>query len=490
MKAAVLEHYGSPGVFKIKEVSDPELKPGQILVRNRASSVNPIDILVRQGKMKLITGLSDDHLIGSDFSGTVIESKSSLFKVNDEVFGVLNALRGGAYAELLVADEENAALKPSNMSFTEAASLPLVSLTALQGMVDDGKLEKGHKVLILGCTGGVGTAAIQIAKSFETNVTGTCSGKHVDFARLLGCDRVFDYEKEQIPETEKFDLIFDASGNYSFDKFEQNLSDLAIFVSTRGGINDVTGLTRAAIDLVLKKQMKIVLEKPNTADLDKIRELAESGQLKPCISRVFSIENLSEAHSYLENESFTGKVVIEIGLIKTPHVHGTIGKKELEWNYSSGLLIAGTVAAMRSMAAPVVARNIVLNTPDSRFNFRLRRLLSKPGTRLLLNTLAISEMLGDKMPFAGKRTHPLSLTVRALSGAVTAATHAKRARKNTSLAAITGGTAAILASYSLFYLRTRLPGKKVIPGIALGITEDIIMLYLGYLLSKKSPDPK
>lgn len=136
-----------------------------------------------------MTGFTGGQVIGSDFSGTVIASKSSRFRKGEEVFGVLNAMKGGAYSELLVANEENAAIKPSNISFAEAASLAMVSLTAWQGMVYDGNLKQGNKVLILGCTGGVGSAAVQIAKSFGAQVTGTCSEKHMDYAKMLGCDR-------------------------------------------------------------------------------------------------------------------------------------------------------------------------------------------------------------------------------------------------------------------------------------------------------------
>jgi len=312
MKAAVLEHYGAPGEFAIKELPTPDIKQGQILIRNRASSVNPVDALVRQGKTRLITGLAGEHLIGSDFSGIVIATRSSRFNLGDAVFGLNNAIRGGSYAEIIVADEDNACPKPINLSFTEAAALPLVSLTAWQGMVTQGNLKQNDRVLILGCTGGVGTMAVQIAKSFHAVITGTCSQGHVDFARAIGVHQTIVYNKQQIPKDQQFDLIFDASGNYTISDMKDHLTDKAMFVSTRGGTNNLKGVIEAVIDIALQKRMKIVMEKPNPHDLNEIRKLAEAGKLRPYITRTFPLEQVSDAHRMMENGGFTGKIVIDV----------------------------------------------------------------------------------------------------------------------------------------------------------------------------------
>ncbi|MCK7555467.1 NADP-dependent oxidoreductase [Chitinophaga sedimenti] len=211
MKAAVLAHYGAPENFEVKEVQVPEIQEGQILVHNYASSVNPVDTMVRRGTLKLVSGLFGEHIIGSDFAGVVNASKSSRFKPGDEVFGFKNAVAGHAYAEYVVVDENNAALKPNNINFTEAASMPLVALTAWQGLTREGKLQAGQRVLINGCTGGVGCMAVQLAKHMGAIVTGTCSTHHKLLAGELGCDEVIDYEKEQLPEDGRFDVIFDTA---------------------------------------------------------------------------------------------------------------------------------------------------------------------------------------------------------------------------------------------------------------------------------------
>ncbi len=312
MKAAVIEEYGSADRFVIKDVEQPGLEDGQILVSNRASSVNPVDTLVRQGKTKLITGLFGEHIIGSDFSGVVVETKSKKFKVGDEVFGFKNALKGHAYAQLVAVDEDNAALKPEGLSFTEAAALPLAASTAWQGMTDDGKLQPNSNVLINGCTGGVGTAAVQIAKHYGCTVTGVCSTANVEFAKTLGCDKVIDYKTEKVPENEQFDLYFDATGNYTISDVKNNIAPDGMFVSTRGGMQDVKSTLQGAADLLLQSKMKIVHVKPQTADLQKLQLLVDQGKLKPYIAATFGLEDLQQAHEMQEKGGFTGKIAIAI----------------------------------------------------------------------------------------------------------------------------------------------------------------------------------
>ena len=312
MQAAIIEHYGSPEEFKIKDLPTPEIEDGEILIRNRASSVNPIDTIVRKGTVKLISGIIGDQLLGSDFSGTVLATKSKRFKVGDEVFGLNSALKGGSYAEEIVADAESAALKPAKLSFTEAATLPLVGLTAWQGMVDDGKLKSGDRVLITGCTGGVGYVAVQIAKALGAHVTGTCSAKHVEFARSLGTDEVIAYDKEEIPKSQKFDLIFDASGHYTISDMKENLTDDAMFVTTKAGADSLKGAFEAATDMIFQKRMKIVKMDIDEDDLEKLAELVNKGELKPHVAKTFPLAQIAAAHRMLEDESFLGKIAIEI----------------------------------------------------------------------------------------------------------------------------------------------------------------------------------
>jgi len=312
MKAAIIEHYGSPDQFKIKDLPTPEIDKGEILIRNRASSVNPIDTIVRKGTVKLVSGLIGDQLLGSDFSGTVLATKSKRFKVGDEVFGLNSAIKGGSYAEEIVADAEHAALKPASLSFTEAASLPLVGLTAWQGMVDDGKLRSGDRILITGCTGGVGFVAVQIAKALGAHVTGTCSAKHLEFAKSLGTDEVIAYDQAEIPKNQKFDLIFDASGHYTISDMKENLTDEAMFVTTKAGADSLKGAFEAATDMIFQKRMKIVRMDMDDDDLEKLADLVNEGKLKPHIAKTFPLAQIAAAHRMLEDESFLGKIAIEI----------------------------------------------------------------------------------------------------------------------------------------------------------------------------------
>jgi len=167
-------------------------------------------------------------------------------------------------------------------------------------------------VLILGCTGGVGTMAVQIAKSFHALITGTCSQNHVDFARALGVHQTIVYNKQEIPKGQQFDLVFDASGNYTISDIKDHLTETAMFVSTRGGTNNLKGVVEAIIDMALQKRMKIVMEKPSPHDLNEIRRLAEAGKIKPYITRTFPLEQVSDAHRMMENGGFTGKIVIDV----------------------------------------------------------------------------------------------------------------------------------------------------------------------------------
>lgn len=312
MKAAVLKKYGSVEQFIIKQMPVPELKDGQILVRNYASSVNPVDTIVRKGKMKILSGVTGDKIIGSDFSGVVMASRSSNFKIGDEVFGFMNSLTGSAYAEIVLVDEQNAVHKPANLSFTEAAVLPLVALTAWKGLVTEGKIQKGDRVLILGCTGGVGSAAVQIARTFGAVISGTCSGKNVAFANEIGCEVVYDYQTEIIPETAIFDLVFDATGMYHMKEYQKHLTAEAMFISTKGGARDFINGVEAAFEIAFKKKMKVIVVKPNVKDLLIIKSMIENGQLKSIIAKTFPIELIGEAHQMMENGGFTGKIAIEI----------------------------------------------------------------------------------------------------------------------------------------------------------------------------------
>jgi len=167
-------------------------------------------------------------------------------------------------------------------------------------------------VLVLGCTGGVGTAAVQVATSFAARVSGTCSQEHTGFAKELGCSQVWAYENEEVPENEKFDLIFDASGKFTISDYKENLAENGLFVSTRGGADSFSGAVEAIKDFALRSQMKLVMVLPNAEDLERIKIMVEEGHMKPIVAETFGLDELIKAHQKLEEGGFVGKIVVEI----------------------------------------------------------------------------------------------------------------------------------------------------------------------------------
>lgn len=312
MKAAVLERFGKDSAFTIRDLPRPSIRTGQILVRNYASSVNPVDTIMRRGKMALASIGLNNQVIGSDFCGIVLASKSRRFKEGDAVFGLIPAIQGGAYAEEIVVNEQWAAGKPANLTDIEAGVIPLVGLTAYQGLTDVGQLQTGEQVLITGCTGGVGTAAVRIAGSRQAHITGLCSGEHKEFALANGCNAVLDYQTEKLPLNSRFDLIFDAAGKYTLSELELHLREHAYFVTTRGDTGSFKGAVKTATDIVFEKRMKFVMVKSNAADLEELRSLAERNILKLPVAETFSLEDLDAAHQKMEEGGFIGKIAVRI----------------------------------------------------------------------------------------------------------------------------------------------------------------------------------
>ncbi|MEH6304625.1 NAD(P)-dependent alcohol dehydrogenase [Olivibacter sp. CPCC 100613] len=312
MKAAVLEKKGVSPRFKIKELPQPKVKNGQVLVRNYASSINPVDVMVRNGKALLSSAGFSNQVIGSDFCGIVLKSKSRLFKEGDEVFGMISALKGGCYAEELAVDAHQLALKPINLNYLEAGVIPLVGLTAYQGLFKIGRLQESENILITGCTGGVGSVAVQLARTLNCHISGLCSEKHRAYANKIGCDVVIDYQRQHIPSGAKFDLIFDAAGMYTYSDLKQHLNEQGLFVTTRGETNNMKGFVKTAVDVVFEPNMKFVFVKPSGDDLSALKELVESGDLRLHIAGVFTLNELTEAQSMMKKGGFVGKIGVDI----------------------------------------------------------------------------------------------------------------------------------------------------------------------------------
>lgn len=312
MKAAIIEKAGAAAKFRIKELPRPLLKQGQILIQNFASSVNPVDLIMRQSKSWLTNVGLSNQVIGNDFCGQVMASKSKIFKEGDEVFGMCPIIKGGAYAEELVVHDSHAALKPNFLSFAEVGVIPLVGLTAYQALYKIGKLQHGENVLITGCTGGVGSAAVQLAKRMDCHISGLCSEEHRGAAHALGCDVVIDYRQQQIPSGARFDLIFDAAGKYTYSDLRHHITEQGLFITTRGETYHIKGMIRTTVDLVLEPQMKFVFVKPDGRDLVALKAIIERDELKLPVAKTFDLTQLTAAHNMMQHGGFVGKIGVKI----------------------------------------------------------------------------------------------------------------------------------------------------------------------------------
>src|ERR1700726_143261 len=324
MKAIVHCEYGSPDVLKLEDVEKPVAADNQVLVRVRAASVNPLDPTIRgPWLVRPILGLRKpkDTRLGVDYAGTIeaVGKNVTNFKPGDEVFGG----RDGALAEYVCVLADRAVVpKPANMTFEQAASVPVAAITALQGLRDKGKIQSGQKVLINGASGGVGTFAVQIAKSFGADVTGVCSTRNVDLVRSIGADHVIDYTKEDFTKTDqRYDLIFDLVGNHSFSERRRilNKNGICVMAGIGGaGWHDGMGM-RLAGELNAYVRSRFVSEKFvayiaqfNKKDMTILGDLMQSGKVKPVIDRTYKLSETAHALRYLEQGHARGKVVVTV----------------------------------------------------------------------------------------------------------------------------------------------------------------------------------
>jgi len=320
MKAIVYTKYGSPDVLQFKEVEKPAPTDGQILVKIYAASANPLDWhLMRASPFlaRLAGGLRKpkDPRLGADFAGRVeaVGANVAQFQPGDEVFGAST----GAFAEYICVAESEVALKPANLSFEQAAAVPVAATTALQGLRDTGQIHTGQRVLVNGASGGVGTFAVQIARAFGTEVTGVCSTRNLDMVRSIGADHAIDYMKEDFTRTgQHYDLIYDAVGNSSVSAYRRALNPGGTCV-----VAGFTSLPRLFEHMLLgplrskigdKKVGLMGTAQIKQKDLVSLRELLEAGKVTPVIDRRYSLREVPEAIRYLEAKHARGKVVITV----------------------------------------------------------------------------------------------------------------------------------------------------------------------------------
>jgi NADPH:quinone reductase-like Zn-dependent oxidoreductase len=321
MKAMTYTGHGSPDILEMKELDRPVMKDNELLVKVHAASLNALDSHLMRGFIlsRLLDKLGKPKIKipGVDMAGTVeaIGNGITKFKPGDEVFGSAR----GAFAEYVCATEDRLVLKPSTLSFESCAAVSVAALTALQGLRDRGKIKAGQKVLINGAGGGVGTFAVQIAKSFDTEVTAVCSTKNQEMARSIGADHVIDYSKENFTKNGKqYDLIFCANGYHSVFSYKRALSP--------NGISIMAGASKSAIpkallqmllitpfiELAGKKRMYTFMAKINQNDLSVVSQLMESGKVKPVIDKVYTLAEVPEAVRHMEKWHSKGKIIIKV----------------------------------------------------------------------------------------------------------------------------------------------------------------------------------
>ena len=324
MKAIVHCEYGSPDVLELKDVETPVPNDNQLLVRVRAVAVNPLDLTIT-GPLALrpISGLRKpkETRVGVDYSGTVeaVGKNVTNFKPGDEVFGG----KTGSFAEhICVLADRAVVAKPSNVTFEQAAAVPVAAITALQGLRDKGHIQPGQKVLVNGASGGVGTFAVQIAKSFGAEVTGVCSTRNVDLVRSIGADHVIDYTKEDFTNgTEHYDLIFDLVCNHSFAERRRVLTPQGICVMAGIGgagwhdgiLGKIVGeLYAIARSRFIGQKFVAYIASFNQKDMMTLAELLQSGKIKPVIDRTYKLSEVSKALWYLQEGHARGKVVLSV----------------------------------------------------------------------------------------------------------------------------------------------------------------------------------
>jgi NADPH:quinone reductase-like Zn-dependent oxidoreductase len=317
MKAIVRPQYGPPDVLQFTEVAEPAPADNEVLIKLYAASVNPLDLFQMRGAplLRSIPGLRTPkhRVLGVDIAGRVeaVGSNVTQFKPGDEVFGVCR----GAFAEYVCTTEDKLVLKPANISFEDAAAVPVAALTALQGLRDKGRIQPGQKVLIDGASGGVGTFAVQIAKSFGAEVTTVCSTGKVDTARRIGADHVIDYTREDFTRSgQRYDLILGANVHHSIFDYMRALNQAGIYVIVGGGLARIfqAMLLGPLLSRIGSKKTCFFIAKINQKDLVFLKDLLEAGKVVPVIDRRYPLSDAAEALRYLEERHAQGKVVITV----------------------------------------------------------------------------------------------------------------------------------------------------------------------------------
>ena len=320
MKAIVYHRYGSPDVLELQDIDKPVVEDDEVLVRVRASSVNSWDWDLVRGTFQGRLGLGGFRgprikILGTDIAGRVeaVGRNVAGLRPGDEVFGDISGCGWGGFAEYVCVAESALALKSPRVTFEEAAATPQAAVLALQGLRDKGQIEPGHEVLINGAGGGVGTFAVQIAKSFEAEVTGVDSTSKLDMLRSLGADHVIDYTREDFTRNGKrYDLILDVVASRSVFAYKRALNPKGKLVIVGGSAGSIlqTALLGSLISMTGSRKLRILAHRPNKNDLTYMNELIETGKMVPVIDRCYPLSDVAEALGYFGEAHAKGKVVI------------------------------------------------------------------------------------------------------------------------------------------------------------------------------------
>lgn len=323
MKAMVYTEFGTPDVLQLREVEKPAPKETEALVQVHAASINFGDASFLSGKPFLVrlmgAGLlkPQNPILGSDIAGRVeaVGASVTQFQPGDEVYADVSESGWGGYAEYVAVPENVLALKPTNMTFEEAAAMPQAAVVALQGLRDKGQIQSAQKVLINGASGGIGTFAVQIAKSFGAEVTGVCSTRNVDLVRSLGADHVIDYTQEDFAQNgQLYDLILATAGYRSIFDYRRALNPKGTYVMIGGTMTQVfqAMLLGPWLSMRADKKMTNLAAKPNAKDLAFVKALVEVGKMKPIIDRCYPLDELAAAVRHYQTRHAQGKIVIVV----------------------------------------------------------------------------------------------------------------------------------------------------------------------------------
>jgi NADPH:quinone reductase-like Zn-dependent oxidoreductase len=318
MKAIVYQKYGSSDVLELKEVEKPIPNDNEVLIKVQAASVNPLDWRIMRGKpfMIRLSGIGllkpKNKILGVDVAGRIeaVGKNVKLFQPGDEVFGGVSM---GGFAEYVCGTEKGLVLKPTNLTFEEAAAVPVAALTALQGLRDKGNIQSGQKVLINGASGGVGTFAVQIAKWFGAKVTAVCSTRNLDMVQSIGADHVIDYTQEDFTKNgQYYDLIYDTAAYRPVLDYKRSLSPNGIYVMIGGSMVRMLQMMIVGpwVSITGSKKMGFMVAKIIKKDMIIVKELLENGKIIPVIDRHYKLSEVAEAVQYLEKGHARGKVII------------------------------------------------------------------------------------------------------------------------------------------------------------------------------------